>query len=221
MGVRLQQQRIEQLQAALEAKKEEIKLTQVQYNTMEIDLKTREEDIAKMRLALNSARTNKDYSAILTRINTDKVNKSKLEDQILALMTQIENEQALCKEIEQNIEDETQRYHQLLQDSEERKVVIQEKIDKLTSEKDIACKEVPAEPRSFFERLAERYDGEVLAEVEKMKGANRGEHLCGGCYMKIPLESVNALMTKDDVVVCPNCGRMLVLDMSDNQQPAN
>ncbi len=37
---------------------------------------------------------------------------------------------------------------------------------------------------------------------------------CGGCFMGIPAESVNVLMTRDDIIRCPNCTRILVLSES-------
>jgi len=219
--LKIQEQRLEQLRAALKAKHEEIKLTRMQYDKLELDLKSREEEIAKMRVALNSARTNKDYSAILTTINTNKASKSKLEDQILVLINQMEADEAVSKQIVEDIGTEEEHLVELRGTIEQQRAEIQTEAERLAARREAALREVPAEPRAMFERLADRYDGEVLAEVEKMSGSKRGDHLCRGCYIKIPLESVNALMTRDEVVVCPNCGRFLVLDMKASEQPAS
>jgi len=35
--------------------------------------------------------------------------------------------------------------------------------------------------------------------------------------MKVPLEVANSLMTRDDVIICPTCGRILVLDKNPKQ----
>ena len=52
-NVLIQENHIRKLQGTLEAKKEEILLTQVQCDRLELDLKSRDEVIAKSRAALN------------------------------------------------------------------------------------------------------------------------------------------------------------------------
>lgn len=219
MTVKLQEQRIDQLHAALKAKQEEIKLTHLQAARLELELKTADAEIGKLRVALNGAKTNKDYSAILTRINTDKADKSKLEEQILSLMTLIETCQASCKEITAQIEAENARLVDIRKDASEKEKAIQEKLDLLIQQKEQAAADVPEKERQFFERLADRYEGEVLVELSEPTN-RRGDRNCGGCYMGVTLECVNTLMSKDEVVICPNCGRIMVLDKNPMQQPA-
>jgi uncharacterized protein len=213
-----QEFQIKRLQEAGAAKTEEAKLTRIQHDKLELELKSREEEIAKFRVALNNARTNKDYSAILTQINTKKADKSKFEDQILSLLAQIDTDQAARKEIEENIEKERVKLAEIRQISETKQQEIQAEVDKLLEQRKEIASQVPAKERSLFERLADRYDGEVLAEISKLNGP-KGDHTCGGCYMGVTLESVNALMTHDDVLTCPNCGRIFILDKNPKQQP--
>jgi len=212
-----QRRRIEQLQAAIIAKHEEIKLSRIQNDKLELDLKMRDESIARMRVALNSAKTNKEYSAVLTKINTDKANNAKLEDQILALITQIDNDKTACTEIEENIEVETRRLEDISGEVESRQEAIKAKLRELVLQRREAYEKVSLKSRNLFDRLAERYDGEVLAAVDQMNGP-KGVYSCGGCYMKVPLEVVNSLMSRDEMVICSNCGRILVLDMNPKQQ---
>lgn len=215
--VLFQERQIEQLKASLDAKREEIKLTRLQFSRLELELQGKEADISKMRVALNTAKTNKDYSVILTRINTDKADKAKLEDQILGLMTQIEADQSSCQEIEVGIVTEQQRLEEIRAEARQKASVIQAELDALESQRSEATKQVPPKELTQFERLAVRFDGEVLAEVSKRNGP-RGDSTCGGCYMKVTLEVVNSLMTKDEALACNNCGRILVLDANPKQQ---
>jgi len=217
--IQAQEQRIKQHEGALQAKYEEIKLTRLQYGKLEMELKVREERITKLRVALNTARTNKDYSTILTQMNTDKAGKSKLEDQILTLMTQLDTDQLTCRDLEKSIEQEKARLAEVIGEVQSSQKLVQCELDLLIHKRQKVGSQVPAKELSMFERLADRFDGQVLAEVEQLNG-RRGDHSCGGCYMSITLESVNALMTHDDVIACPNCGRILVLNLKANQQPA-
>jgi len=220
LAVAAQEQRIVQLQAALAAKHEEIKLTRLQYSKLELELRTREDEIAKLRVALNTAKTNKDYSAILTRINTDKASKSKFEDQILQLMTQIDADQSACREIERDIQAQQQQLEELSQQSQLEQQTLQAVVDDLTRQYQEAYDSVPPKERHLFERLADHFDGQVMVEVAT-GNARRSEYLCGGCFMSIPLEVVNTLMSRDELITCPNCGRFLVLDLHGTQQPSS
>jgi len=211
-----QEHHIKKLSEAISAKKEEIKLTRMQHDRLELELKCREDDVTKLRIALNTARTNKDYSAILTRINTQKADKSKLEDQILALLSQIEIDQTACREIEQNIKTENAQMAETREQALGKQEIIRREEEKLIRSHDEAVRMVPFKERGIFLRLASRYNGEVLAKVEQLN-SRKGEHCCGGCFMSIPLESVNSLMTRDELVICPSCGRLLVLDKNPQQ----
>ncbi len=219
-SVRKQEHRIEQLQASLLAKREEIKMTRLQSSKLELDLKSRDEEIGKLRVALNAAKTNKDYSAILTRINVDKADNAKLEDQILRLMTHVDGDQNTCREMESQIQTETQKLEEIRKQVDQRNQEIEAELNHLRSDYQKACGAVPAKELTIFKRLAERFDGEVLAEVNQ-PDTRRPDRQCGGCFMTIPLEVANALMSRDELIMCPSCGRILVLDKNPMQQPAS
>ena len=76
-----------------------------------------------------------------------------------------------------------------------------------------AARDIPPESLNIFKRVAETYDGEALAVVETQEGKT-ATYSCGGCFMGVTAESVNLLMTKDDIIRCPNCTRILVLSSS-------
>ena len=77
-SVIIQENQVRSLQSALEAKKEETQLTKVQSDRLELELKTRDAEVAKLRGALNNAKTNKEYAAVLTQLNTTKADNSKI-----------------------------------------------------------------------------------------------------------------------------------------------
>lgn len=219
--VNLQEQRIQQLTAAHQAKQEEIKITRLQSSKLELELKSRDEEINKYRVALNNAKTNKDYSAILTRINTDKADKAKLEEQVLTLMTQIETAQNLSRQIEKDLSEEKGKLDAIKAESAAGVAQLEKSLADVQSRKTEALEAVGPAERDLFERLAQRYNGEVLVTVEAPTGRRNSDRTCGGCYMGVTLECVNSLMTRDEVVTCPSCGRILVLDKNPMQQAAS
>ncbi len=209
-----QENQLRSLQNSLEAKKEEIKMTRVQVDRFELDLKHRDETISRLRAALNMAKTNKEYSAILTELNTTKADNSKIESQALDLMKNIEADQAASAEIQQQIDEHKIKLDQLRKDTEVKAVEYEAEIAEIQVEWDAAAKEVPADTLRIFNRVAETYDGEALAVAGKQ---NEKVELfsCGGCFMGIPAEVINRLMTWDEIIRCSNCTRRLILRESE------
>ncbi len=215
-SVIVQENQVRSLQSALEAKKEELQLTKVQSNRLELELKSRDEEVSKLRAALNTSKSNKEYAAVLTQLNTTRADNAKIENQILDLMKAVETDEAECENIRKQIEEQKQQLEQTRKKSEAAAGEQEAEIKKIQAEWNEVAKTIPAEPLKVFKRVAETYDGEAVAQVEEQEGRH-GAYSCGGCFMGITAESVNLLMTHDDIIRCPNCTRILVLSNAQMQ----
>jgi hypothetical protein len=209
-----QENQLRALQNGLEAKQEEVKMAKIQVDRLELELKSRDEQIAKLRTALNLARTNKEYSSILTELNTAKADDSKLESQVLELMKNIETDQAACREIQQQIEEQKAKVEQVRRDVDAKAIELEKEIEEIQREWDAAASKVPPAALHIFERVAESYDGEAMAMVEQVD-ENSVSFTCGGCFMGVPAEVVNILSGKDEIIRCSNCTRILYLKNHD------
>lgn len=210
-SVILQENQVRNLQNAFDAKKEEILLTRVQADRLELELKSKDEVIIKLRAALNTAKTNKEYSAILTQLNTSKADNSKLENQILDLMKIIEADEADCAKLQEEIDREKQKLQEIRGDADALAAKYEAQIVEIQKEWDAAAENIPQESLQIFNRVAETYDGQAMAMVE-LHGGRTESYSCGGCFMGVPSETANMLMTRDDVLRCPNCTRILVIE---------
>ncbi len=213
-SVIFQENQLRTFQNELEAKKEEIKLTHIQTDRVELELKTRDERISKLRARLNLAKTNKEYSATLTELNTSKADNSKIENQILDLMKNMESDEDECTEIQHQISEQKGKLEELRKETETKAVGFESEIKDIQVEWDQVAKDIPPEALDVFNRVAETYDGEALAVVTQQ---NEKVEIfsCDGCFMGIPAETVNQLMTKDEIIRCGNCTRILVLQTSE------
>ena len=209
-NVVIQENQIRSLQNTFEAKKEEVQLTKIQADRLELELKSVDESVAKLRASLNVAKTNKEYAAILTQLNTTKADNSKTETQALELMKDIEVDEQECLKIHEQIERQKKVLEQTRKESEVSAVKFEAEINEIQAEWDKAASELPTEVVELFKRVAETYDGEALSVVDTQEDRT-GSYSCSGCFMGITAESVNLLMTKDDMIRCPNCTRILVL----------
>jgi predicted nucleic acid-binding Zn-ribbon protein len=210
-NVIIQENQIRSLQNAFEAKKEEIQLTKIQSDRLELELKTRDEQIARYRASLNTAKTNKEYAALLTQLNTTKADNSKNETQILDLLKDIEADETECETIRNQIDQQKQTLEQTRKETELLATKYEAEIEEIQIEWNQVAQTITTGPLEIFKRVAETYDGEALAVVDRQHEGRTEVYACGGCFMGITAESVNLLMTKDDIIRCPNCTRILVL----------
>lgn len=209
-AVIFQENQLRQLQSSLAARQEEIKLTRIQSDRLEVDLKSKDEYIAKMRAALNMAKSNKEYAAILTELNTAKADNTKLETQILELMKTVETDQAECEELQKQIDQKITDLEELRKNSQAQVDELQKDVDVIQTEWDQAAADTPKDILDIFKRVAESYDGEAIAHIEK-QNERTGVFSCSGCFMRVPDEIANKLLTNDEIIRCSNCTRILVM----------
>jgi len=209
-NVIIQENQIRTLQNALEAKKEEVQLSKIQFDRLELELKSRDEQIARLRASLNTAKTNKEYAAVLTQLNTTKADNSKIETQSLELLKNIEADEAECEEIQKQMDEQKQQLEGIRTEAETLAGKYQTEIEKVQAEWDQVAQTIPEKLLEIFKRVTETYDGQAVAVIEQQDG-KEGAYSCGGCFMGLTAECVNLLMTKDDIIRCPNCTRILVL----------
>ncbi len=142
-SVIIQENQVRSLQSALEAKKEELQLTKVQSSRLELELKSRDEEVSKLRAALNTSKSNKEYAAVLTQLNTTRADNAKIENQILDLMKAMETDEAECENIRKQIEEQKQQLEQTRKKSEAAAVEQEAEIAKIQAEWNEVAKTIP------------------------------------------------------------------------------
>jgi predicted nucleic acid-binding Zn-ribbon protein len=147
---------------------------------------------------------------VLTQLNTTKADNSKIETQVLELLKDIETDEAEVVNMREQIGQLKQTLEQTRRETELMAGKLEGEIEQIQAEWDSQAQTVPTEPLDIFKRVAETYDGEAMAVIEK-QGARTDSYSCGGCFMGITAESVNLLMTGDDIIRCPNCTRILIV----------
>ena len=214
-NVIIKENELRTFQNSLQAKQEEIQLTKIQADRLELELKSTEQTLTKYRAALNVAKSNKEYAAILTELNTTKADSSKVESQVLELMKNIDADQAQCDRIKQQIEQAKNELAKIRKQTEEQAEKYEDEIAQIEHQWQQAAHDVPASALETFKRVAETYDGEGLAEIEIPD--NRSEiYTCGGCFMTLTTETANTLMSRDEILRCPNCTRILYIKQTES-----
>ena len=185
---------------------------QVRLDTLQLDVTIREESINNHRQALNRAKTNKEYAAILTAINTEKADAAKIETEILGLMEDVQQLREEATKIEAKrteLLEAVARAEEALRDYDSQS---QSERNGLRAKREACAHQLEPTTLITFNRVADHHDGEAMVPVTKLH-PKRDEYICGGCNLKITLEIVNALQTHDEVQMCKVCGCILYLEL--------
>ncbi|UCG31654.1 MAG: hypothetical protein JSU68_08295 [Phycisphaerales bacterium] len=181
-------------------------------DALDLEIKSRDAQTARLREALNRAKSNREYAAILTQINTAKADTTKQEEQALHIMSEVEAVREQAKVQLEQAEKERKRLISLEEAFAEHMAAVQVKIDELQAKRDQAFEDLPREIVNIFERVSARHEGEVLATVVQ-ENPRRQEFSCGGCSMAVTLEQVNRLQDRNEIVTCNVCGRILFIPL--------
>ncbi len=203
--------KLDQLQQQARELTQQLKTAQAAAATLENEINSANERIDQLRERMNTVTNNKEYSAMLVEVNTLKADRSKVEDRQLEVMSQVESHQAELEGVQEAIAEQTKITQMAEKELADRTAEVSEQIDQLKQERGAAASEVPAEALTVFDRLADTYEGEAMAPIIE-EDRRRLEYVCGGCYMQIPVEKVNQLVTADQLVRCTSCSRILYLE---------
>lgn len=206
-----QKRKAKQADESLEAHRRQQRDKQKMLDALTLDVTAREESINKHREALNKAKTNKEYSSILQAMNTEKADAAKVESGILELMEEIQR----LKAREADLEAERVKAHDSIEQSkktlEAYDAEVKVELEGLEAQREECSASIAPGTLSSFMRVAERHDGEAMALISKIH-PKRDDFVCQGCNMKITLETVNSLQTRDEIQLCSSCGRILYLE---------
>jgi predicted nucleic acid-binding Zn-ribbon protein len=206
-----QQAKIDQLNRQLTELSGQLRQTQATEQNFENDANAIDARINRLREQMNSAKTNKEYSAFLVEVNTLKADKAKIDERALELLGQIDTFKAKIADLKTRLAEQEKIKAMADEDVKRRQAEVGDQLARLKAQRDEAASKVAPTELAIFERLADSMDeGEAMAPVNQ-EDPREMEFTCGGCYMSIPVERVNQLVTHDKMVRCTSCTRILYL----------
>ena len=209
-GVRQQAAKLKAADDLLAAEREELRRTQIQMDEVDVELKSRGTHIAKLRENLNTVRTNKEYAAVLSQLNNEKADVTRLESRAFELLAAVEARKKTLAERQEVVQQETQRLAALESQVVQAQDSFTDRLANLERQRADAEQRLDSKALELFNRISERYEGEVMGKVVQVH-PRRQEFLCEGCNMSLAAERANALMTRDELITCDNCGRILFM----------
>ena len=172
------------------------------YRTYESDIQLNLGKISKSQEKLRAVKTNKEYQSSLKEIEVIKAINSKIEDEMLEFLEQIES-------AEQALNERRQQYATIVEETNQEKASINQaaeqgkkKLLELESDREVVAAELDVKLIGIFRRqMMKQGDGVAIVEVK--------DAVCQGCNMNIPPQMYNELQRGNSLKYCPSCERMI------------
>ena len=202
---------IEELKKKFEASKshllkleEKFKGVQLKRKELELELKAKEDGIIKANGQLSQIKTNKEYQAKLTEIASIKADKSIIEEKILVLYDEGDAVQAEVAQEKTVVEGEEKQYLAQKKKVEEEMLITQDRVKVLDSQRKQLLPGIDKVPLARYEKVLAHKNGLAIVPVK--------DNSCGGCYMNVTPQIINAIKMHDQLIECEICQRIMYLE---------
>ena len=202
---------VEDLRKEFEDKKAHLnllekKLTSVQLDrkSKELELKSKEDDIAKANTQLSQLKTNKEYIAKIGEIEGIKADKSIFEEKILECYEQSDE---LLVEIEKEkevVSIEEKKFLEKKKEAEMKMKEVEDRVNVMVAQRQQQLSGVDAGSLARYDRILKHKEGIAIVPVQG--------NVCGGCFMNITPQTFNELKMQARIVECDMCSRILYLE---------
>lgn len=177
---------------------EELNMT---HREEEESLKRGIESLKKTRNRLLEVKTNKEYHAMLKEIETNEEKNSEIEDRIIYILEEIDDVREGLKSKEEELNAYRLKY-------EKDRSEIEKEINSVDSELSACQKKI--------DDVREKIDADLFKKYEIIKEKRNDiavisvrNGVCGGCHMNIPPQMYNELQRSENLMLCPNCNRII------------
>jgi len=171
------------------------------YRSCETDMQVNNTKEEKSREKLKFVKTNKEYQSSLKEIDEIKAINSKIEDEMLQYLENIETS-------EKNIQKNKESYSILAEKLKQKKEIIikeseqgRKNVAQFEEEWKTISKKIDPKLLKIFSVVKEKVSGRAIAAVKNA--------VCLGCNMQIPPQTYNELQRTDRLEFCPHCQRII------------
>lgn len=173
--------------------------------TLELDVKTKEADLQRLQQQMMTIKTNREYDAIVSEIDSIKGGISGQETALLGAMERI-------TQLEAEIPDLRAKFEQCEENNKKQLEILQEKVDSIGSkasekgaERAVIVNQIAKPAISVYDRVRRGKGGGAVVVVVKKRA-------CSGCHAALTPRKVQEVKKSDRILTCDSCGRILYWD---------
>jgi uncharacterized protein len=186
----------------LQQAQESIKKLKVALHEKEVSLKSQQQVAAKHEKQLNEVSSRKEYDALRTEIENDKKVCTKIEDEMLDIMAEVETRALQIPEYEKAVKKAKEDKARVIDDVQTRRNELTDRLNEALKSIQQVETSLPDDVRALYGRLVAAKGDSAMSAVH--------DRTCSACYTEITAQSQNDLM-QERLVLCKNCGRILYL----------
>ena len=187
--------------AGLEGAKTRAMQIESERKRLELEVESKKQQIGKYSTQQLQTKKNEEYKALANEILSCRRAISDLEDQQLASMDQAEEVHKTVLEATKVAAGAKQEMARLLSELSSREEVLNRDLRELESNRSHLASAVEESALARYERLLKQKGENAVMGVDHC--------VCGGCHMKLPTQIVVTAKGQQELVGCPNCGRIL------------
>ena len=192
---------IDEIQTRLDDAVKTQEESNLKQSSLELEVATKQKELEKYQKQMMSIKTNKEYDALVSQIDTLKQEIDAAETEILNTIEQLsglEKEIAESKEQLSGIEENNHKQLDIL------KVKINSIGDKVADkdkERSAVITSIPRQVLSIYERVRRGRGGDVVVAVKR--------RACGACFKSLTPKNVQEIKGGGKIFTCDYCGRIL------------
>ncbi len=201
-----------------EADTRQQRLLQLETNrrAAELQLRTEEEKIKEKRVRLNRIRNERELQALRREIDAMKETNSKLEEDALQLLEEIEKEKTALSQTQEQVEELKGKIDAEAARVDAQIATIQEELCMEQGGREDLASQIDPGQRTRYEQLFAKRGGWAIVEIRAST--------CQGCHMHIPPHMGNQILSNAQqntgvIFHCPHCGRILVWKIEQSPPP--
>ncbi|HEU19504.1 MAG TPA: hypothetical protein ENO00_09070 [Deltaproteobacteria bacterium] len=192
---------LQQYESAVDDTRKMLEELVQRHNEREQDLVRGIEKLKKTKSRLFEVKTNKEYQALLTELDVINEKNDVIESEIIVMLDSIDRAR-------DDLSKKEGEYRLIRSDLESKIKKVQDEMDSIDSlltivtEKQLNVKmKINSAFLKRYDLIKQKRNGRAVVPVWK--------EVCGGCHMNIPPQMYNQLQRSEELILCPNCNRIM------------
>jgi len=194
--------KVVEARATLEVINDHMKRLKVGSAARELDVRKADTEIEKLKIALNQAKSNSEYTIYKEQIKKQEEARGKVEEEVLQMLTDLDTLEAKRKEAQAELDAGEKVLKKKEAELADLLKGIQEQIAGLESQRGALLEGIDPEKLGIYERVLARHNNFAIARVEGQ--------VCHGCYMSVTTQEITHLKL-GQFIQCKSCLRILYL----------
>lgn len=191
-----------QLQASVDEARQAVQKARIVADQKQLQLKSREDRVATLKVRLNEASSNKEYQTLKEQIAADEQANLVQQDEILEALEKLDELQAASQEASEKFNQSKQDAAKTRSRIEAEQAPLEAELARVTAELKQAEEGLPIDLRDQYQRMVKSRGENALAQVD-------GE-VCGVCFQTLTAQMINELYLSR-TLFCKSCGALLYL----------